>query len=116
VLSVGQECEVGGLVCFLGRDFLRYGKNEAGISKTFAEVAGFQSILELQKWIEGERSTSAMILSDLCGRGYNLSNDPTELHRLSEYLMQAQRKRLKWHRRLWKLPHDKKKWRGSTNE
>lgn len=60
---------------------LRFGRENAIPSKTLAQVLGFQAIRELQKQIERERAAGAVILSDPCGGGYYLSNDPRELRR-----------------------------------
>jgi predicted DNA-binding transcriptional regulator YafY len=68
---------------FIVRDSLRYGKAEAIASKPLAEALGFRSVRELQKQIERERSAGAVILSDPCGGGYYLSNDPAELLRFT---------------------------------
>lgn len=62
-------------------DVLRFGRENAIPSKALAQVLGFQSIRELQKQIERERAAGAVILSDPCGGGYYLSNDPRELRR-----------------------------------
>ena len=60
---------------------LRYGKENAVPSKVLAEVLGFRTVRDLQKQIEQERAAGAVILSDPCGKGYYLSNDPVELRR-----------------------------------
>lgn len=62
-------------------DALRFGRENSIPSKALAQVLGFQSIRELQKQIERERAAGAVILSDPCGGGYYLSNDPRELRR-----------------------------------
>ena len=64
---------------FRVRDSLRYGKEAAIASKPLAEALGFRSVRDLQKQIEKERSAGAVILSDPCGGGYYLSDDPAEL-------------------------------------
>ena len=67
-------------------DFLRYGKENATPSKILAKALGFQSVRDLQKQIERERAAGAVILSDPCGGGYYLSNDPEELRRFTRTL------------------------------
>lgn len=67
-------------------DSLRYGKENAIPSKALAQALGFQSVRELQKQIERERAAGAVILSDPCGGGYYLSNDPEELRRFTQTL------------------------------
>ena len=71
---------------FLVRDSLQYGRASAIPSKPLAEALGFRSVRELQKQIERERSAGAVILSDPCGGGYYLSNDPAELLRFTRTL------------------------------
>lgn len=68
------------------RDSLRYGKENAIPSKALAQALGFQTVRELQKQIERERVAGAVILSDSCGGGYYLSNDPAELRRFTRTL------------------------------
>lgn len=68
------------------RDSLRYGKENAIPSKVLAEALGFRTVRDLQKAIESERSAGAVILSDPCGAGYYLSNDPEELRRFTQTL------------------------------
>ena len=65
---------------------LQYGRENAIPSKTLAEVLGFRSIRELQKVVELERAAGAVILSDPCGGGYYLSDDPEELRRFTRTL------------------------------
>lgn len=67
-------------------DSLRHGKENAIPSKALAQALGFQSVRELQKQIERERTAGAVILSDPCGGGYYLSNDPGELRRFTQTL------------------------------
>lgn len=67
-------------------DYLHYGKKNAIPSKTLAKALGFQSVRDLQKQIERERAAGAVILSDPCGGGYYLSNDPAELRRFTQTL------------------------------
>lgn len=55
-------------------------------AKALAEKLGFRSIRELQKRIEFERGNGAVILSDPCGAGYYLSDDPAELARFVKTL------------------------------
>jgi hypothetical protein len=80
---------------FIVRDSLRYGKAEAIASKPLAEALGFRSVRELQKQIERERSAGAVILSDPCGGGYYLSNDPAELLRFTRTLNARARNTIK---------------------
>lgn len=68
------------------RDSLRYGKENAIPSKALAEALGFRTVRDLQKAIEAERAAGAVILSDSCGAGYYLSNDPEELRRFTQTL------------------------------
>lgn len=68
------------------RDSLKYGKENAIASKVLAEALGFRSIRDLQKAVERERSAGAVILSDPCGGGYYLSDDPEELRRFTQTL------------------------------
>lgn len=65
---------------------LRYGRENAISSKILAEALGFKTVRDLQKEIELERSAGAVILSDPCGGGYYLSNDPEELRRFTRTL------------------------------
>ena len=67
-------------------DRLAYGRKNAIPSKVLAESLGFQSVRDLQKQIERERAAGAVILSDACGGGYYLSNDPDELRRFTKTL------------------------------
>ena len=67
-------------------DSLHCGKENAIPSKALAQALGFQSVRDLQKQIERERSAGAVILSDPCGGGYYLSNDPHELRRFTRTL------------------------------
>lgn len=67
-------------------DSLRYGRENAIPSKILAKTLGFQSVRDLQKQIERERAAGAVILSDPCGGGYYLSNDPDELRRFTRTL------------------------------
>lgn len=71
---------------FQVRDSLRYGRASAIASKPLAKALGFRSVRELQKQIERERAAGAVILSDPCGGGYYLSNDPAELLRFTRTL------------------------------
>lgn len=68
------------------RDSLCYGKGNAIPSKQLAELLGFRSVRDLQKRIEFERAHGAVILSDPCGAGYYLSDDPAELDRFTRTL------------------------------
>lgn len=67
-------------------DYLRHGKENAIPSKSLAKILGFQRVRDLQKQIERERAAGAVILSDSCGGGYYLSNDPDELRRFTQTL------------------------------
>lgn len=68
------------------RDSLRYGRENAIPSKALAEALGFRSVRDLQKAVERERAAGAVILSDPCGGGYYLSDDPDELRRFTRTL------------------------------
>lgn len=76
-------------------DSLRYGRENAIPSKILAEALGFQSVRDLQKQIERERAAGAVILSDSCGGGYYLSNDPEELRRFTRTLNARARNTIK---------------------
>ena len=76
-------------------DSLHYGKENAIPSKILAKALGFQSVRDLQKQIERERSAGAVILSDPCGGGYYLSNDPAELLRFTRTLNARARNTIK---------------------
>lgn len=67
-------------------DALRYGRENAIPSKTLAKTLRFRSVRDLQKAVERERAAGAVILSDPCGGGYYLSNDPGELRRFTRTL------------------------------
>lgn len=71
---------------FRVRDSLHYGKSNAIPSKVLAKSLGFRSVRDLQKRIEFERAHGAVILSDACGAGYYISNDPAELERFTRTL------------------------------
>jgi hypothetical protein len=68
------------------RDFLPFGRENAIPSKDLAESLGFQTVRDLQKAIERERASGAVILSDCHGGGYYRSNDPEELLRFTRTL------------------------------
>ena len=89
-----QECEVF-YVKLKVYDSLRYGRDNAIPSKPLAEALGFRSVRDLQKQIEKERSAGAVILSDPCGGGYYLSNDPAELLRFTRTLEARARNTIK---------------------
>lgn len=72
-------------------DYLHYGIENAIPSKAL----GFQSVRDLQKQIERERAVGAVILSDPCGGGYYLSNDPEELLRFTKTLNARARNTMK---------------------
>lgn len=76
-------------------DFLRYGRENAIPSKVLAVALGFRTVRDLQKQIERERAAGAVILSDPCGSGYYLSNDPEELRRFTRTLNARARNTLK---------------------
>ena len=80
---------------FRVRDSLRYGKAAAIASKPLAEALGFRSVRDLQKQIEKERAAGAVILSDPCGGGYYLSDDPAELLRFTRTLEARARNTIK---------------------
>ena len=65
---------------------LHYGRKNAIPSKVLAARLGFRSVRDLQKAIEAERGDGAVILSDPCGGGYYLSDDPVELRRFTQTL------------------------------
>lgn len=67
-------------------DFLKKGKANAVSSKALAEALGYRSVRDIQKQIERERAAGAVILSDPCGGGYYLSDDPSELKRFTRTL------------------------------
>lgn len=77
---------------FMVRDSLRLGRAAAIASKPLAEALGFRSVRELQKEVERERSAGAVIISDPCGAGYFLSDDPVELLRFIRTLEARARK------------------------
>lgn len=80
---------------FLVRDSLRLGRDQAIPSKELAELLGFKSVRDLQKQIEAERAAGAVILSDPCGAGYYLSDDPDELRRFTQTLNARARNTIK---------------------
>lgn len=65
---------------------LPYGRTNAIPSRELARSLGFRSVRELQKQVERERAAGAVILSDPCGGGYYLSDDPAELARFTRTL------------------------------
>ena len=65
---------------------LRHGKENAIQSKVLAKVLGFRTVRDLQKQIERERAAGYVIISDPCGGGYYLTEDPTELARFARTL------------------------------
>ena len=67
-------------------DSLHYGRENAIPSKVLAQALGFKTVRELQKQIEAERAAGVVILSDPCGGGYYLSDDPVELLRFTRTL------------------------------
>lgn len=67
-------------------DALPYGREHAISSKQLAQMLGFRSVRDLQKAVEAERAAGAVILSDVTGGGYYLSNDPDELRRFTRTL------------------------------
>ena len=71
---------------FLVRDALLFGRENAVPAKQLTRILGFRSVRDLQKQIERERGSGAVILSDPCGGGYYLSNDPDELRRFTQTL------------------------------
>lgn len=74
---------------------LPYGRENAIPSKALAMYLGYPSVRDLQKQIEKERSAGAVILSDPCGGGYYLSNDPAELLRFTRTLEARARNTIK---------------------
>lgn len=81
--SIGYNSEVAGMKVYHS---LRYGRENAIPSKTLADALGFRSVRELQKAVERERAAGAVILSDPCGGGDYLSDDPEELRRFTQTL------------------------------
>lgn len=77
------------------RDSLPFGRENAIPSKDLAEALGFQTVRDLQKAIERERASGAVILSDCHGGGYYLSNDPEELLRFTRTLNARARNTIK---------------------
>ena len=77
------------------RDSLRYGRENAIPSKALAEALGFRSVRDLQKEVERERTAGGVILSDPCGGGYYLSDDPDELRRFTQTLSARARNTMK---------------------
>ena len=67
-------------------DYLHYGKDQAIRTKDLAMALGFKSVRDLQKQIERERAAGYVIISDPCGGGYYLTEDPTELARFARTL------------------------------
>lgn len=71
---------------FRVKDALLFGKENAIPSKQLAQILGFRSVRELQKAVELERLAGAVIISDPCGAGYYLTDDPEELRRFTRTL------------------------------
>lgn len=94
MVSAGWICEVI-YVKMKVQNSLRYGRENAISSKALAEALGFRTVRDLQKEIERERATGAVILSDPCGGGYYLSNDPEELRRFTRTLNARARNTIK---------------------
>ena len=67
-------------------DALQYGRENAVRSEALAVMLGYKSVRELQKQVELERASGAVILCDSQGAGYYLSNDPVELRRFIKTL------------------------------
>ena len=76
-------------------DALQYGRDNAISSKTLAQRLGFRSVRDLQKAVETERAAGAVILSDPCGGGYYLSDEPEELQRFTRTLYARARNTMK---------------------
>lgn len=76
-------------------NYLQYGKENAIPAKILAKELGFRSVRELQHQIARERAAGAVILSNACGSGYYLSNDPSELQRFTRTLNARARNTLK---------------------
>mgnify|MGYP003292713419 CR=1 FL=1 len=76
-------------------DSLHYGRENAIPSRALAEALGFRSVRDLQKAVERERAAGAVILSDPCGGGYYLSDDPDELRRFTRTLNARARNTIK---------------------
>lgn len=77
------------------RDSLHFGRDNAIPSRDLAEALGFQTVRDLQKAIERERASGAVILSDCHGGGYYLSDDPVELLRFTRTLNDRARNTIK---------------------
>lgn len=80
---------------FIVKDALSMGRGNAIPSRQLAEMLGFRSVRELQKQVEAERGAGAVILSDPCGAGYYLSDDPSELLRFTRTLEARARNTIK---------------------
>ena len=74
---------------------LRHGKENAIQSKALADALGFHTVRELQKQIERERAAGYVIISDPCGGGYYLTEDPAELARFARTLNARARNTIK---------------------
>ncbi len=74
---------------------LRYGRENAIPAQTLARILGYRSVRDLQKAVEAERASGAVILSDHAGGGYYLSNDPVELRRFTRTLYARARNTMK---------------------
>ena len=71
------------------------GLPDISLLQPLAEALGFRSVRDLQKQIEKERAAGAVILSDPCGGGYYLSDDPAELLRFTRTLEARARNTIK---------------------
>ena len=65
---------------------LRFGRDNAISFNVLADSLTHRSMRDLQKQIEREWSADEVILSDPCGGGYYLSNDPEKLLRFTRTL------------------------------
>ena len=74
---------------------LQHGKENAIKSKELAEALGFRTVRDLQKQIERERTAGYVIISDPCGGGYYLTDDPAELARFAKTLNARARNTIK---------------------
>lgn len=74
---------------------LKHGKENAIKSKALAEALGFRTVRDLQKQIERERAAGHVIISDPCGGGYYLTEDPAELARFAKTLNARARNTIK---------------------
>ena len=94
LVFAGVMCEVVS-VKLIVYDYLHFGRENSVRSKDLAKALGFRSVRELQRAVEQERAAGAVILSDPCGGGYYLSDDPAELLRFTRTLNARARNTIK---------------------